>query len=145
MDGTPTERRGGPPAGIRRLDPEAPSKAITGGACGEFLHPYEDRFLTLRECARLQTFPDDFEFVGSRAEQAILIGNAVPPVFGRAIARSIFRDLCSHEATKTRKEEGRLLSFVPTTSNGMSPLLEEVTRTVEERFVLRSGRQIALF
>ncbi len=40
MDGTPTERRGGPPAGIRRLDPEAPSKAITGGASGEFLHPF---------------------------------------------------------------------------------------------------------
>ncbi len=62
MDGTPTERRGGAPSGIRRLRADEPSKAITGGAMNEFLHPTEDRPLTLRECARLQTFPDNFIF-----------------------------------------------------------------------------------
>src|SRR5207248_2363478 len=39
MDGTPTEHRGGAPAGIRRLCPDEPSKAITGGARSEFIHP----------------------------------------------------------------------------------------------------------
>ena len=62
MDGTPSERRGGPPAGVRRLRMDEPSKAITGGAKSEFVHPLEDRYLTLRECARIQTFPDTFEF-----------------------------------------------------------------------------------
>jgi len=133
MDGTPTERRGGPPAGVRRLDAAAPSKAITGGAAGEFIHPFEDRFLTLRECARIQTFPDSFEFVGSRAEQALLIGNAVPPLFGKAIAASVAKDLRDH-LVEQGNMEGRLLSFVPTVANGMSPALEKVTRTVEERF-----------
>src|SRR5579883_2488490 len=87
MDGTPTDRRGGAPAGIRRLATDEPSKAITGGALSEFLHPSEDRYLTLRECARLQTFSDDFCFRGTCAEQAQLIGNAVPPLLaeiGRA-------------------------------------------------------------
>ena len=83
-DGTPTERRGGPPAGVRRLKPDEPSKAITGGASGEFIHPWEHRFLTLRECASLQTFPDEFIFHGTKAERAMLIGNAVPPLLSEA-------------------------------------------------------------
>ena len=62
MDGTPTERRGGAPAGLRRLAPDEPSKAITGGALRDFLHPIENRTLTLRECARIQTFPDEWTF-----------------------------------------------------------------------------------
>jgi DNA (cytosine-5)-methyltransferase 1 len=48
-DGTPTERRGGAPAGVRRLHGDEPSKAITGGAQNEFLHPTENRPLTIRE------------------------------------------------------------------------------------------------
>src|SRR5258708_5463216 len=56
QDGTPSENRGGAPAGLRRLRPNEPSKAITGGARSEFLHPCEHRALTIRECARLQTF-----------------------------------------------------------------------------------------
>lgn len=57
MDGTPTERRGGAPCGVRRLKPNEPSKAITSGALREFLHPHEDRGLTVRECAVLQRVP----------------------------------------------------------------------------------------
>lgn len=78
MDGTPAERRGGAPAGIRRLRPDEPSKAITSGARNEFVHPEENRFLSLRECARIQTFPDSFEFEGTANEQALLIGNGAP-------------------------------------------------------------------
>jgi DNA (cytosine-5)-methyltransferase 1 len=126
-DGTPTERRGGAPAGIRRLSPDEPSKAVTSGARTEFLHPREHRTLTLRECARLQTFPDDFEFCGTLSEQALLIGNAVPPLLALHIAHSLRRDL---EAHKDRHGTGALLSFVPTRSTGMSPALQRTTLLV---------------
>lgn len=56
-----------------------------------FLHPYEDRPFSLRECARLQGFPDNFEFLNSGIsveEGYRLVGNAVPPPLGRVIAKS---------------------------------------------------------
>lgn len=131
MDGTPTERRGGAPAGLRRLQGDQPSKAITGGARSEFLHPLDNRNLTIRECARLQTFPDDFVFAGSAADRIQLIGNAVPPRLGRAIAESVRRDL---EKVVPEVKQGALLSFVPTLSAGMSPALEKVAKMVVRRF-----------
>lgn len=142
MDGTPTERRGGAPAGIRRLVPDEASKAITGGALSEFLHPSEDRNLTLRECARLQTFSDDFCFAGTSAEQAQLIGNAVPPLLATKIARALAADLLVAKPAGTK---GKLLSFVPTLSNGMSPILELVTRTVRATFRDQESAQKELF
>lgn len=126
-DGTPTERRGGAPFGVRRLKPDEPSKAITSGAPREFLHPHEDRGLTIRECAVLQTFPIDFAFAGSQGDKIQLIGNAVPPLLGERIARSLLTDL-SHDPE--RNGEGALLSFVPTLSSGMSPALLDVTQRV---------------
>jgi DNA (cytosine-5)-methyltransferase 1 len=131
MDGTPTERRGGAPAGLRRLRPDEPSKAITGGARNEFLHPTENRPLTIRECARLQTFPDDFTFFGSPSEQDQLIGNAVPPTLAFAIAASLMKDLLNQKSTL---KEGALLSFVPTLAEGCSPALKYVTESVNSRF-----------
>lgn len=47
---------------------------------GRYLHPSEHRPITHREAARLQTFPDDFRFEGSKTEVAVQIGNAVPPL-----------------------------------------------------------------
>jgi DNA (cytosine-5)-methyltransferase 1 len=131
MDGIPTERRGGPPAGLRRLDPEQPSKAITGGAVGEFLHPFEDRPLTTRECARIQTFPDEFVFRGPRRDRIQLIGNAVPPLLAQHLAQHLARGL---RRAKPCAKRGALLSFVPTLSNGASPALQSVSRRVAERF-----------
>jgi DNA (cytosine-5)-methyltransferase 1 len=134
MDGTPTERRGGAPSGIKRLKPDEPSKAITGGACAEFLHPIEHRPLTIRECARLQTFPDEFEFYGSSTEQMQLIGNAVPPLLAQAIGQNLVRDLVS---AKPVHSEGALLSFIPTVSDGVSPALRNVINRVNQLFIQR--------
>jgi DNA (cytosine-5)-methyltransferase 1 len=56
---------------------------------GRYLHPSEDRPITHREAARLQTFPDDFRFCGSRIEIARQIGNAVPPKLAHMIAEAV--------------------------------------------------------
>jgi DNA (cytosine-5)-methyltransferase 1 len=56
---------------------------------GRFGHPNEDRTITLREGARLQSFPDSFKFFGNREEVARQIGNAVPPALAKAIGHSI--------------------------------------------------------
>lgn len=55
---------------------------------GRYLHPVEHRAITHREGARLQSFPDNFKFCGSKIEIARQIGNAVPPLMGEAVARS---------------------------------------------------------
>lgn len=53
---------------------------------GRYLHPKEDRPITHREAARIQTFPDEFFFEGTKIEVARQIGNAVPPRLGEALA-----------------------------------------------------------
>jgi DNA (cytosine-5)-methyltransferase 1 len=76
-----------------RLAPDLPAVTITGKfdsfTRGKFAHPYENRNLTLREGARLQTLPDDFEFCGNREEVAAQIGNAVPPLMAEALAQQL--------------------------------------------------------
>jgi DNA (cytosine-5)-methyltransferase 1 len=142
MDGTPTERRGGAPAGLRRLSSDEPSKAITSGALREFVHPTEDRPLTIRECARLQTFPDKFLFPGTQSEKTQMIGNAVPVRLAEIIANTVREDL--QKARKTY-DKGALLSFVPTLSTGMSIALKSVSVQVQDRFLSKTKlRQMCL-
>jgi DNA (cytosine-5)-methyltransferase 1 len=131
-DGTPSERRGGAPSGLRRLIADEPSKAITGGALREFVHPYHDRPLTIRECARLQQFPDSFVFCGTQAEKIQMIGNAVPLGLGRSIAAGLFRDI--KPAQPSSGQKGQLLSFIPTVATAMSPALAKLTQEVQRKF-----------
>ncbi len=54
-----------------------------------YIHPKQNRTISVREAARLQSFPDSFVFCGSRSAQFIQIGNAVPPLLSMAIAKNI--------------------------------------------------------
>ena len=78
---------------VDRLDPTKPSKTIiAGGTKGggrSHLHPYFPRTLSVRESARLQTFPDDYVFTGPVARQFTQVGNAVPPVLAAQLAKAI--------------------------------------------------------
>ncbi|MBT3298240.1 DNA cytosine methyltransferase [archaeon] len=73
----------------QRLPPNKPSKTVT--TVPNFIHPYYNRFLTPRELARLQSFPDDFLFTGSRTAMIRQIGNAVPPLMAEVIGNSLRR------------------------------------------------------
>lgn len=64
---------------------------------GRYLHPEQHRPITHREAARLQSFPDDFVFKGSKIEIARQIGNAVPPMLAEAVARSVYALLTGDE------------------------------------------------
>jgi len=60
---------------------------------GKFTHPYLNRAITVREAARIQSFPDDFHFVGNKGSQMKQVGNAVPPLLAGAIAKVIMDDI----------------------------------------------------
>jgi DNA (cytosine-5)-methyltransferase 1 len=80
---------------VDRLDPLLPSKTvIAGGTKGggrSHLHPEIPRTLSVRESARLQTFPDDYEFLGPTARQFTQVGNAVPPVLAAQLGISVLK------------------------------------------------------
>jgi DNA (cytosine-5)-methyltransferase 1 len=91
-----------------RLDPDRPSTTLTVNfvhpASNRCIHPYQDRALTPREGARIQSFPDRFEFKGTSAQIVKQIGNAVPPLLGQRIAEAI---LHSEKVAKGRYSKSR--------------------------------------
>ena len=57
------------------------------------IHPRDSRAMSIREGARLQSFPDDYQFYGSDSMKRLEIGNAVPPLLSMAIAKSMLEAL----------------------------------------------------
>ena len=80
-----------------RLDPDSIAPTITTRfdtpSGGRFIHPFENRTITPREAARIQSFPDDFEFVGTKSSICKQIGNAVPPKLSYFLGTMIRRIL----------------------------------------------------
>lgn len=73
-----------------RYDGDKPSKTIDTGHRNHFHYKY-NRVPTIRENARLQSFPDDFVFTGTRTQQNRQVGNAVPPLLGQALAEVMLK------------------------------------------------------
>lgn len=82
-----------------RLRPDEPASTITVNfvhpASNKCIHPYQDRALTPREGARLQSFDDNYIFCGTRTQIVKQIGNAVPPLLGQAIASGVLKYILS--------------------------------------------------
>lgn len=74
-----------------RLDPEKPSLTVTGYIFNKFVHPFENRFITVREAARLQGFPDTVKFEGSLTSTQMQVGNAVPVPLAKAVFESVLQ------------------------------------------------------
>jgi len=121
-DGMPSEKRGGAPSGLKRLKINEPSLTITSAAIREFIHPEENRPLTIRECARIQTFPDNFIFKGNNQQVIQQIGNAIPPNLARVFALHI-SSLGMDKVNDVNIIAG-LQDFSLTKAQAMSPALE---------------------
>ncbi len=126
-DGTPSEKRGGAPSGVKRLTGHLQSLTITGAASREFIHPHENRPLTVRECARIQTFPDVYFFVGNTAGTVQQIGNAVPPLAASVFAEHLkaLDGKFGSGLAAPRQGSARLLGYRLTESAGMSEALQK--------------------
>ncbi|CAN2235635.1 DNA cytosine methyltransferase [Candidatus Planktophila dulcis] len=90
----------------QRIVGDAPSPTITRNfttpSSANCIHPSQDRALSIREGARCQSFPDWFYFLGTTDEKRLQIGNAVPPLLGKAIGESILNALIESKKTKTK-------------------------------------------
>ena len=76
-----------------RLDPNKPSGTVVNVRKSMWIHPILDRAITVREAARLQSFPDSFEFIGTKDSQYQQVGNAVPPLLAKGIATMLLKYL----------------------------------------------------
>lgn len=96
-----------------RLDSEKPAVAITSNmskpSSARCIHPFQDRGLTPREGARLQTFPDRYQFVGGLVSIRRQIGNAVPPYLGEAIGYYLKEAVFDEDLSERDRERIRTL------------------------------------
>jgi len=90
---TGSKKTGGPNMRLLRLQMNKPSLTVTAYIFNKFVHPFSDRYITPREAACLQDFPDDWVFVGRLGEVHHQVGNAVPVRLAEAIASSVAKFL----------------------------------------------------
>ncbi|HEY1349894.1 MAG TPA: DNA cytosine methyltransferase [Ktedonobacteraceae bacterium] len=112
---------------------------------GQFGHPEEDRAVTIREAARLQSFPDDFKFVGINEIRKVsaLVGSAVPPLVARAIAREIVQYLDQLYLINMKPEDRRAVKVL--TGDAVMRRLEYESWNSEELLASSNSGQLTLF
>jgi DNA (cytosine-5)-methyltransferase 1 len=76
-----------------RLDPSRPCGTVVNVRKSMWIHPELDRAITVREAARLQSFPDSFKFMGPKDSQYQQVGNAVPPLLAKGIAEKVLENI----------------------------------------------------
>ena len=76
-----------------RLSYDEPCGTVVNVRKSMWIHPTQDRAISVREAARLQTFPDSFVFCGSKDKQYQQVGNAVPPIMAKSIAKKLAKVL----------------------------------------------------
>ena len=87
----------------QRLKYDEPSGTVVNVRKSMWIHPEHDRAISIREAARLQTFPDSFVFYGSKDKQYQQVGNAVPPIMAKAIAKKLAKILSKKRNADAKK------------------------------------------
>lgn len=106
-----------------RLNYQCPSGTVLNVRKSMWVHPTLNRAISIREAARLQTFPDSFVFIGTKDSQYQQVGNAVPPMLGKAIAQKVLEMLsvCENSDNKDAGEcNGGLSNSRPTSSDDVA-------------------------
>jgi len=115
----------------RRLHRKRPSPALVAGHNAFPVHPTLNRSLTVREAARLQTFPDNHIFAGSRQNQCIQIANAVPPLLSKVLGKHLIR---LSKIVEFRRDIGKWsegnFRYFPWRSRGLTPFQILVTEVL---------------
>jgi DNA (cytosine-5)-methyltransferase 1 len=117
----------------KRLDMHGLSRTITAHIAKDgywYIHPEQHRTITVREAARLQTFPDDFRFAGPPSAAFKQIGNAVPPLLGEHLARAVSASLKAGKPAhvSTRDVAGMLATWFDADQVNGIPWLRAQTR-----------------
>ena len=92
----------------RKLSWAKPSGCITAHLsrdCYSHIHPSQNRTISVREAARIQSFPDSFYFAGSMGSKFKLIGNAVAPMVAEVIARELKRQVLNRKQAQSTKDK----------------------------------------
>lgn len=89
-----------------RLDTDKPANTVANFRKSMMIHPTQDRLLTIREAARLQSFPDDYKFVSSRiSDKQQMVGDAVPVELAKSVGESILNYLTENSIHEAEKAE----------------------------------------
>jgi DNA (cytosine-5)-methyltransferase 1 len=108
----------------KRLAEDEPSITVANFRKSMFIHPWEDRGLTVREAARLQSFPDTYRFFGSLGAQQQQVANAVPPLLAQAVAEQIFKFM----AGTAQSQESSIIQLKPVQANSRLELPREAVK-----------------